>query len=198
VADFSGIGQNPAMVDVPGQLVRAYRERLGLSQAQFAEVLGVSQALISTVELGRGPVSRRMTRALREASESGELRPGFQDFLDGSGERLWVPGVNPEMRAFRFAPPPPLLAPDSVAVFQPSKLSELVRDQVGLLQLRGRHAARPLRAGVGHLGRVVTSRTTGRILCQFEPATANVPIIDVTERSVQALFVCTFRGRYTV
>jgi hypothetical protein len=174
-----------------------------------------------------------MTRALREASESGELRPGFQDFLDagvvdrsileadfgvarpiplvswaprtnlirlpdtGSGERIWVPGVTAEMRAFRFTPPPALLAPDSVAVFQPSRLGELVRDQVCLLQLRGRHATRQLRASVGHLGRVVVSRTKGRILCQFEPATANVPIVDVTERAVEALFVCTFRGRYT-
>jgi transcriptional regulator with XRE-family HTH domain len=220
------------MVDVPGLIVRAYRERLGLSQAQFADILGVSQALISTVEIGRGPVSRRLTRALREASESGELQPGFQEFLDegvveksvlevdfgvaqpiplvpwapridlckppapGVGERFWVPGTTGKMRAFRFTPPPTLLAPDTIAVFRPARFADLGREQVVLLQFQGRHATKRLPAGVGHLGRAITTRATAGVCCQFEAAAANVPIIDVTERALKALFTCSFRGRY--
>lgn len=222
------------MNEIPGQVVRAYRERLGVSQAAFAGLLGVSQSLISAVEVGRGPVSRKLTRTLRARSESGVLRPGFQEFLDeggierglleldfgvarpiplvlwapridlskapdaGAGERVWVPGITDEMRAFRFTPPPSSLAPDTMAVFRPAELADLVREQLVLLQLRGRHAKRPLLAGVGHLGRAVTTRAKGGLHCQFEAATANVPIIDLTERSVAVLLVCAFRGRYTV
>jgi transcriptional regulator with XRE-family HTH domain len=74
--------QNTAMSEVPGQVLRAYRERLQLSQQEFASLLGVSQSLISIVEVGRGPVSRKLLRIMREQGEAGALRPAFGDFLN--------------------------------------------------------------------------------------------------------------------
>ncbi len=76
------------MSDIAGQVLRAYRERLQLSQQDFAERLGVSQSLISTVEVGRGPVSRKLLRLLRERGEAGALRPAFGDYLkEGTVDR---------------------------------------------------------------------------------------------------------------
>jgi transcriptional regulator with XRE-family HTH domain len=76
------------MSDIAGPVLRAYRERLQLSQQEFAERLGVSQSLISTVEVGRGPVSRKLLRLLRERGEAGVLRPAFGDYLkEGTVDR---------------------------------------------------------------------------------------------------------------
>lgn len=76
------------MSDIAGQVLRAYRERLQLSQQEFAERLGVSQSLISTVEVGRGPVSRKLLRLLRERGEAGLFRPAFGDYLkEGTVDR---------------------------------------------------------------------------------------------------------------
>lgn len=222
------------MVEIPGRVIGAFRERLGVSQDALADLIGVSQSLISAVEIGRGPVSRRLLRILRAKSEAGVLNPGFHEFLaegsvelslldvdlgvarpipllawnerldllevpdPGAGERIWVPGLSDDMRGFRFVPAPNPLAPDTVAVFRRSQFRDLKREQIALLQLKAKKGHRGFPAGVGHLGRAVTSRSKGKVIVQFEPTTANVPIIDLTERSVAVLLVCAFRGRYTV
>jgi len=220
------------MSDIAGQVLRAYRERLQLSQQEFAERLGVSQSLISTVEVGRGPVSRKMLRLLRERGEAGVLRPSFGDYLkEGTvdrgaletdfgvarpipleswaprinlnkppasdvAERIWVPGIVEGVRAFRFTPSPSTITPDTVAVFRPTSLRELGREQAVLVQLRPKHGTRELVAGAAHLGRAIITRARGEILCHFEPSAPNAPIVELDERGVEHLMMCVFRGRY--
>lgn len=220
------------MSNIAGQVLRAYRERLQLSQQEFAKRLGVSQSLISTVEVGHGPVSRKLLRLLRERGETGTLRPAFGDYLKegaldrgaletdfgvarpipleawaarinlnkpadaGAAERIWVPGIVEGMRAFRFTPAPSTIAPDTVAVFRPTSLRELSREQAMLVQLRPKHATRELVAGAAHLGRAIVTRARGEILCHFEPGAPNAPVVELDERGVEHLMLCIFRGRY--
>jgi transcriptional regulator with XRE-family HTH domain len=72
-------------MEISGMTVKAYREQLQMSQRDFAEALDVSQGLISLVEIGRNPVSRKLLRRLRERSDEGILNPTFGDFLAEGG-----------------------------------------------------------------------------------------------------------------
>jgi hypothetical protein len=100
------------------------------------------------------------------------------------------------MRAFRFTPAPTTIAPDTVAVFRPTSIRELGREQPVLIQVRPRKATRELVAGEAHLGRAIITRARGEILCQFEPSVPNAPIIELEEKGVEHLMLCIFRGRY--
>lgn len=72
-------------MEIPGSKIRAYRERLQMTQRDFAESMGMSQALISLVELGRGPVSNRLLQRLRAKGDSGEFKPSFFNYLAEEG-----------------------------------------------------------------------------------------------------------------
>jgi len=88
------------MKDVSGSTIKAYRERLQLSQRDFAELLGTSQGLISLVELARTPVSRKLVRLLRIKGDEGVLKPSLaaylgQDGLDDGTDDLKIQVVPP-------------------------------------------------------------------------------------------------------
>lgn len=53
-----------AAIDTPAKL-RAARRRLGLSQREMAEALGLSREAIQTMEYGTRPIERRTDLALR-------------------------------------------------------------------------------------------------------------------------------------
>ena len=116
--------------------------------------------------------------------------------VHGAAERFWLPDVARNARAFRFEPPPPILAPDTIAVFRPASLRRLVRDQVVLVQFRLRAASKDLPRGVGHLGRVIAGRRDGALVRLLEPAAANLPAIELDERKLELVMACVFRGRY--
>lgn len=114
----------------------------------------------------------------------------------GAPGRFFVSGTPASARAYQFVPPPPLLAPDTVAVFQPATLADLARGQIVLVQFRVRQEPRDLVANAAHLGRVIVSpRGRGRII-QFEPALQATPVIDLNEQAVEAVMTCLFQGRF--
>lgn len=218
-------------MEIPGSTIRAYRERLQMTQRDFAKSLGMSQALISLVELGRGPVSKRLLQRLRAKGETGEFKPAFFDYLaeggvqhategpgldiqDGvvlepwhsrtdlrkpgcpDGGRLYLPGLPEGIRAFRFNPPPRILGSDHIAVFRPAKLTDLVRDQVVLVQFKPQHGTKELPAGIAHLGRAVVVRK-GRIATyQFEPDDQGCPVVNLEAKAVEVVMSRAFQGRF--
>jgi len=220
-------------MEISAATIRAYRERLELSQRDFAELLGVSQGMISLVELGRNPVTRKLLRALRARSEEGVLKPTFAEFLaTGGTERpvtetefevfrpipleLWGPRIDlrkpadagvpgrfyinslPEgARAYQFVPPPEPLGQDSVAVFRPARFADLLRGQIAIIQFRPHSAPSELSAGVAHLGRIIIARKKRVTTVQFEPSAPNVPVLTLQEDALEAVLVCTFRGRHS-
>lgn len=52
----------------PRRLFKITRSSLGMNQADFAKALGVSQGLVSLIESGRTPVSKKVTSKLSELS----------------------------------------------------------------------------------------------------------------------------------
>jgi transcriptional regulator with XRE-family HTH domain len=220
------------MAELSGSTIKAYREWLQLAQTDFAELVGVSQSLISMVELGQSPVSRRLIQQIRSKCDSGILSPSFDGFLaegglgkgplesefgiiksiplepwqerinlakvadDDISDRISLPGLPPETRAFRFNPPPSIIAPDTIAFFRPAAISELTRDQIILVQLRRGQGAKKLRAGVGHIGRTIVSREGRTNQYQFEPADSRAPVIELNKKNVEILMACFFRGRH--
>lgn len=48
----------------PREKFQSTRKSLGMNQADFAKALGVSQGLISLIESGRTPVSKKVTERL--------------------------------------------------------------------------------------------------------------------------------------
>lgn len=72
-------------MEISASTIRAYRERLQVSQRDLAEILGVSQGMISLVELGRTRVTAKLSKALRIKSDEGVLKPTFAEFLAGGG-----------------------------------------------------------------------------------------------------------------
>lgn len=55
--------------------LRAYRERLGISQVALAKALGVTQAYVSQVEAGLRPVTRQLAERLATLPDRGKLPP---------------------------------------------------------------------------------------------------------------------------
>ncbi len=51
---------------VPGHMIRGYRSREGLTQADLAAKLGTARSVVSDLENGRRPVSGKMARRLAE------------------------------------------------------------------------------------------------------------------------------------
>ncbi len=111
-------------------------------------------------------------------------------------DRLWIPGIRNRMRAFRFDDPPPIVSPDTLVVFRPADWADLAQEQMVLVQFRSKYATKELDAGVGHLGRAIVTRRAGRFTCQFERSPIAGPIVNMTEKSVEVLMICHFRGRY--
>lgn len=52
----------------PRRLFKMTRSSLGMNQADFAKALGISQGLVSLIESGRTPVSKKVTSKLSELS----------------------------------------------------------------------------------------------------------------------------------
>lgn len=73
------------MKDISGKTIRAYRERLSLNQRDLAAKLGFTQGLISQVESGQLPVSKKMLRGLWARSEEGVFEIPFEQFLRYGG-----------------------------------------------------------------------------------------------------------------
>ncbi len=220
------------MKSISGKTIRAYRERLSLNQRDLAAKLGCTQGLISQVEIGQLPVSKKMLRALWGMSEEGVFEIPFDQFLRHGGvnteflkaefgavapipvetwvsrldlreppepsikESIWIPSMTNSMRAFRFNEAPPILTPYTLAVFSPADWSELAREQVVLMQMRPRPTVKQLEGRIGHIGRAIVTRHAGRLTCQFERSPSTGPIVSVTEKSVEVLMICHFRGRY--
>ena len=220
------------MDDVSGKTIVAYREWLRLNQHDFAARLGVTQGLISQVECGRIPISKKLLRTLWEKSDDDVFEVRFELFLRRGGmkteelkaefgavkpvtveawnhrldlrepprpsgaDRLWIPGIRNRMRAFRFDDPPPIVSPDTLVVFRPADWTDLAQEQMVLVQFRSRYATKELDAGIGHLGRAIVTRRAGRFTCQFERSPIAGPIVNMTEKSVEVLMICHFRGRY--
>jgi transcriptional regulator with XRE-family HTH domain len=219
-------------MEISGTTVKAYREQLQMSQRDFAETLDVSQGLISLVELGRNPVSRKLLRRLRSKSDEGVLNPTFGDFLAEGGieptageaefeivrpiplepwtarvdlrklpdagvsGRFFVPGLPEGARAYLFNPAPPLLDQNTVAVFRPATLAELVRDQIILVQFKARQGTKQLPAGVAHLGRAIVVRRGRTAKCQFEPTDPNAQVVALEAERTEAAMICFFRGQH--
>lgn len=59
-------GKNPKSSDFSGEF-RSARKKLGMSQAQFAEALGVDRAYISMIETGKRDPSERLRSELANA-----------------------------------------------------------------------------------------------------------------------------------
>ncbi|MEE9296697.1 MAG: helix-turn-helix transcriptional regulator [Phycisphaerae bacterium] len=114
----------------------------------------------------------------------------------GAPDRIYVPGLPDGTRAFRFAPAPPLLAPDTVAVFRPGQLGDLVTNQVVLLQLRSGAGLPGFPSGTSRIGRAVVARRRRAAVCQIEAAEQNTPVVEVADDHVDVLMVCCFRGRH--
>lgn len=55
--------------------LRAYRERVGISQMALAKALGVTQAYVSQLEAGLRPVTRRLAARLAALPEARQLPP---------------------------------------------------------------------------------------------------------------------------
>ena len=70
---------------ISGKTVLAYRERLSLNQRDLAAKLGFTQGLISQVESGHLPLSKKMLRALLAKSEEGVFEIPFEQFLRQGG-----------------------------------------------------------------------------------------------------------------
>jgi DNA-binding XRE family transcriptional regulator len=69
--------QTPAMTQSqetpdPRRQFRMVRETLGMNQSDFAKAIGVSQGLVSLIESGRTPVSKKVSSKLREIAEKQE------------------------------------------------------------------------------------------------------------------------------
>ena len=54
----------------PGRMIRGYRSREGLTQADLAARLGTTRTVVSDLENGRRPVSAKMARRLAEIFDS--------------------------------------------------------------------------------------------------------------------------------
>lgn len=91
------------LMEISGSTIRAYRERLELTQKDFADRLGMSQGLISLIELGRGSVSKRLLKRLQLKSEEGAFKLGFSEFLTTGGMVIQA-----DESEFRAAQPIPL------------------------------------------------------------------------------------------
>ena len=76
---------NLVMKDISGKTILAFRERLSLNQRDLAAKLGVTQGLISQVEGGRLPVSKKMLRAIWSLSDEGVFEISFDEFLRHGG-----------------------------------------------------------------------------------------------------------------
>jgi DNA-binding XRE family transcriptional regulator len=57
----------------PGRMIRGYRSREGLTQAELAKRLGSTRSVVSGLETGRRPVSAKMARRLAEVFNSSPL-----------------------------------------------------------------------------------------------------------------------------
>ncbi len=219
-------------MEISGLTIRAYRQRLGMSQRDFAETLGVSQGVISLMELGRCSVSRKMLKRLRIRSDEDALSLTFSEFLSESGVplsteaefnlvrpislelwqsrinllkpadggvpgRFYVPGVSEGTRAFMFVPAPLLLGENTIAAFRPASFSDLVRNQIIIVQFKPGAAPDGLPVALSHLGRSIVVRRGGTMHCQFEPESSTSLIVNLDETAVDVLMICFFQGCYS-
>ena len=113
-----------------------------------------------------------------------------------SGSITLFPTPNRTRRAFCFDDPPPIVAPDTLIVFRPVDWADLSPEQMVLVQFRPKYATRELVARIGHLGRAIVTRRGGRFTCQFERSPIAGPIVNMTDKGVEVLMICHFRGRY--
>lgn len=90
------------MPEISGHTLRAYREKLQLSQHDLAELLDVTQSTISMVEIGRNTVSRKLLRSIKECGDRGKLTPTFDEFLRGGG--LLLSGLETEFNVIGRVP----------------------------------------------------------------------------------------------
>ena len=63
-----------------GETIKRQRMALGMAQGELAEMLGVSQAMISQIEKGRKPPSLMLSKEI-----AGILNCSVDSLLDGSG-----------------------------------------------------------------------------------------------------------------
>jgi len=105
-----------------GADVRKFRQALGKSQRVFAAELGLSQGMLSLIELGRTPVTDEHLRRLRDSFNEASFRPTFEDFVRelqksrrlGQAMLGYRPGCNAILTVWRWrddvdlsVPPPP-------------------------------------------------------------------------------------------
>ena len=76
-----------SMAGISGQTIKAYRDQLLLSQADFSRILECSQSTISMIEVGQNAVSRKFLRSIRLCGERGKLTPTLEEFLRSGGLR---------------------------------------------------------------------------------------------------------------
>lgn len=167
--------------------IKAEDDSLSPTFAKFLEDGGVE----------RRPEEAELRIARPIPLEVWHLRVNLKKPADvGVLDRIYVPGFPNGTRAFRFAPALPVLAPDTIAVFKPRQLDDLVTNQIVLLQLRSGARLPGFPSGAAHVGRAIVGRRRHAEVRQIESAEQGIPVVELAYGDVDVLMVCSFRGRY--
>ena len=66
VVEMSQVEVEQTQTLEPKEMFRSTRTKMGMNQSEFAKMLGVSQGLVSLIEAGRTPVSKKISLKLTE------------------------------------------------------------------------------------------------------------------------------------